>query len=740
MNNMPTNYRPNYGNSQQSFHAPMTPLPRSQSTHNHRANYDDLDFFDEPLACPPSDGASSTPPFSRRLTFQSPSQAPLWNQAVSPRIPYLPIAPQPMGPHQFTYESQSPSFSQGSSRGSHSLFSPRFSSPFPPRNLASDFRPFSERPNAQFMPPPPLPTLSALPSLAGNSPEWYSDQDGPNPVHPHDSFSFPRRNLSPLPLPPALINPAQIFEEEGKEDEMGDRMEDRMEDEEPHGPSSLDAARSSEVFASDDELVEDESIRLDFLFSPEDVSSSPSPTRMNRPNHQDANEKQVWTPRQRKGTPSREDQLPASPSVAQAKENELVLLNRKKAFIEKVTLVNYGQNGQYAAKSTALIKAGSELYQFDKERVEDFLKVMEVMNPQELDDGDVQGVKRGGCLLPFHSIFIPTIYESEGNVRFVKEKNAKKTQVIAVKDILPHEPLRIQVSGNTFMNWSRSRLEERHNRPLPVKKNEFGVIPMDEIYLSPELQEEWKSELRKYRTKNSALAKRYKPGIQAVNFIIDQLVFKEIFEMIYSDKGVKFPESIEVKPAGKAGLGAYANRDIEKDEYFGIYAGLLTRYDECQKGNNYLFELGFALSGLDEWCISAKTHGNSTRFMNHANPFDRECNANSEWCIYGHRIYILYKATKNIKKGEEIRYNYGQAFWRDKNETPLLQFGVEDDGGPAESIDDGKAEKGVKRKNTSSPDAGAKSKTEAVVGPGATAQAEDAQKMRKLNEEGKKDT
>lgn len=118
----------------------------------------------------------------------------------------------------------------------------------------------------------------------------------------------------------------------------------------------------------------------------------------------------------------------------------------------------------------------------------------------------------------------------------------------------------------------------------------------------------------------------------------------------------------EVRKSSIHGNGVFAARDIKKGERIIEYLGEkiskeesnrrgLEREEYAQKtgdGAVYIFELD------DDWDIDGNFDYNDARFINHA------CRTNSESvCEDGH-IYVY--ATSDIKKGEEILYNYGYAF------------------------------------------------------------------------------
>ncbi|MCA9355954.1 SET domain-containing protein [Candidatus Nomurabacteria bacterium] len=115
----------------------------------------------------------------------------------------------------------------------------------------------------------------------------------------------------------------------------------------------------------------------------------------------------------------------------------------------------------------------------------------------------------------------------------------------------------------------------------------------------------------------------------------------------------KYSKGKKVK-VGKsyAGLGLFADEDIKKGEYIIDYTGkALTEEQADKKGGKYLFEVkkNYYLDGAD------RKH--TARYINHA------CNPNCEPDIYGKRVII--SAIKNIKKGDELTYDYGKEYFNE---------------------------------------------------------------------------
>jgi SET domain-containing protein len=99
------------------------------------------------------------------------------------------------------------------------------------------------------------------------------------------------------------------------------------------------------------------------------------------------------------------------------------------------------------------------------------------------------------------------------------------------------------------------------------------------------------------------------------------------------------------------GLGLFATDVIEKGKFIIEYVGPKITNEEVQLRRNarYLFEVS------KRWTIDGSPRWNTARYINHS------CRPNAEAVVSRGRIYI--KATRRIKSGEEIAYNYGKSYF-----------------------------------------------------------------------------
>ena len=109
---------------------------------------------------------------------------------------------------------------------------------------------------------------------------------------------------------------------------------------------------------------------------------------------------------------------------------------------------------------------------------------------------------------------------------------------------------------------------------------------------------------------------------------------------------------IQRRRSGIAGWGVYATQDIPKNKRIVDYAGEKITHKESSAREGRYLKRGqiwcFTLN--NRWVIDAGVGGNIARYINHA------CRPNCYTQIVGETIWII--AARNIKKGEELTYDY----------------------------------------------------------------------------------
>lgn len=101
---------------------------------------------------------------------------------------------------------------------------------------------------------------------------------------------------------------------------------------------------------------------------------------------------------------------------------------------------------------------------------------------------------------------------------------------------------------------------------------------------------------------------------------------------------------------GLNGLGLFVLEDVRKGERVVEYQGEIVDDAEAdRRSNRYLFEVSKDVN------IDGSSRTNLARYVNHA------CRPNCEDRIVGKRVF--YVARRNIKAGEELTVDYGQAYY-----------------------------------------------------------------------------
>ncbi|PJE64314.1 MAG: hypothetical protein COU90_02585 [Candidatus Ryanbacteria bacterium CG10_big_fil_rev_8_21_14_0_10_43_42] len=101
-----------------------------------------------------------------------------------------------------------------------------------------------------------------------------------------------------------------------------------------------------------------------------------------------------------------------------------------------------------------------------------------------------------------------------------------------------------------------------------------------------------------------------------------------------------------------AGLALFTKREFKKGDFVIEYTGeKISDAEADRRGGKYLFTIN------TKWTLDAKDHKHLARYINHA------CKPNCETDERGGRILIF--ATRTIKPGEEITYDYGEEYFDD---------------------------------------------------------------------------
>lgn len=113
------------------------------------------------------------------------------------------------------------------------------------------------------------------------------------------------------------------------------------------------------------------------------------------------------------------------------------------------------------------------------------------------------------------------------------------------------------------------------------------------------------------------------------------------------------------------GYGLFAEERIKRGTFLGIVTGDIIPFS-MQEDNEYLFCFVFPSLGYEGLFIDARKSGNHTRFINHSynnnvDVFQRQYDNWAELC---------FRASKDILKGEQILWNYGDGYWKARGIYP----------------------------------------------------------------------
>ena len=114
--------------------------------------------------------------------------------------------------------------------------------------------------------------------------------------------------------------------------------------------------------------------------------------------------------------------------------------------------------------------------------------------------------------------------------------------------------------------------------------------------------------------------------------------------------------------------GVFAEEEIFKGQFLGEYTGIIRkRKRSSDKKNDYCFQYSIGNWIFNPYIIDAKNEGNMTRYMNHCtNP-----NVESLGGFANGLMHIIFIAEKKIGKGEQLRYHYGERFWKKRKRAVI---------------------------------------------------------------------
>ena len=117
------------------------------------------------------------------------------------------------------------------------------------------------------------------------------------------------------------------------------------------------------------------------------------------------------------------------------------------------------------------------------------------------------------------------------------------------------------------------------------------------------------------------------------------------------------------KKSGINNLGLFAKSDIKKGEKVIEYKGRKFTHKQVEENDRFDNSKAIYLFTLNErYVLDGDTKTNTAKYINHS------CNPNCEVDIINGKIWII--AIKDIKKGDELSYDYGFGYDADFRQFP----------------------------------------------------------------------
>ena len=124
----------------------------------------------------------------------------------------------------------------------------------------------------------------------------------------------------------------------------------------------------------------------------------------------------------------------------------------------------------------------------------------------------------------------------------------------------------------------------------------------------------------------------------------------------------------KVKKSNIDKRGLYASKDIKFGEKIIQYIGKLISKKETETNPKFDNERDIYLFNLNEkWDLDGDYHWNTARLINHS------CNPNCE--VEGKGLKLWISAIKDIKKGEELSYDYGFSYSKEDLDNFVCKCG-----------------------------------------------------------------
>ena len=154
--------------------------------------------------------------------------------------------------------------------------------------------------------------------------------------------------------------------------------------------------------------------------------------------------------------------------------------------------------------------------------------------------------------------------------------------------------------------------------------------------------------------------------------------------------GVEVGRGVEIRPAGKKGLGAFATQDLAAGTYLAPYTGrllertdALTLFDQGETSGAYFAELNGWLGDQTTFIIDAEDD-KSSGWPRYVNPSRRRANTRNVELrqpvslpgvdggpLIRLPLGLYLQLTQDVQAGDELLTDYGDEYWTDRGLLPL---------------------------------------------------------------------
>lgn len=116
--------------------------------------------------------------------------------------------------------------------------------------------------------------------------------------------------------------------------------------------------------------------------------------------------------------------------------------------------------------------------------------------------------------------------------------------------------------------------------------------------------------------------------------------------------------------------GLFAEEDFPKGSYVGEYTGMIRQINRMSPDlNGYCIRYPTVWPIFRYYVIDAFLFGNELRFVNHSS----RPNLEPKVLVDRSFLHTVYFAARDVKKGEQLTFNYGADYWRRRGKPILIE-------------------------------------------------------------------